>query len=256
MLNDYNIWKKSNDGSKITNIMTEILVPIIENYFTKLINNKNISNSTKEIFIKSFNKNIKKLETNSHKKNVLSELRGMCNEEKVFESMDNINPNLFAFNNGVYDLQNKTFRLPKPSELISCTCGYDFEKRNKSINDAIEDIHKIISSMMESDDDKNTLLSSISLQLSGQIFKEGFDIFIGQGGNGKGVLRDLISYTFGSYFDPMEMDYLTKTKQGQSATAADEVLARCSVFEKFKPACGFLTFRNTRTTCVSCITKI
>ena len=226
VINKFNIWKKNPDGNKIIASITKLLVPILTDTFPKLMSNKNIKSYEKELYTKNFSKIIKNLGSNTHKKHVLDELKGLCYEEKVFERMDNINPYLFAFNNGVYDLQNFIFRLPKPEELITCTCDYDYAEINDVIQKAINDIHKIMSSMMENEEDKDTLLTTISLRLTAVILKEGFDLLIGQGGNGKGVLRDLILYTFGSYFDPMEIEYLTKSKHGQSATAADEVMAR------------------------------
>lgn len=226
VMNKYNIWKKNKDGSKIIADLTKLLAPILTEHFNKITFSKNISQLEKEIYLINFPKIIKCLGSNTHKKHVLDELKGLCDEEKVFERMDNVNPYLFAFDNGVYDFQNKVFRLPKSEELITCTCGYNYEEKNKSIQKAIDDIYEITKSMMECQDDKDTILTTIALRLVAVIMKEGFDILLGQGGNGKGVLRDLIANTFGSYFDPMEIEYLIKSKHGQSATAADEVMAR------------------------------
>ena len=55
---------------------------------------------------------------------------------------------------------------------------------------------------------------------------EEFYNWIGNGRNGKGLLRDLISNTLGEYFDNMEIEYLCKNKDGQHANSADPVMAR------------------------------
>lgn len=56
----------------------------------------------------------------------------MCRKRNIYEKLDTINPYLFGFKNGVYDLKNKTFRLPTPEEYISCTCKYKYETPNKN----------------------------------------------------------------------------------------------------------------------------
>eukprot|EP01132_Coremiostelium_polycephalum_P001014 gene1014-1284_t len=72
------------------------------------------------------------------------------------------------------------------------------------------------------------ILTTIGQCLSGNntSFNHKFYVWKGVGRNGKGILRDLIQRSFGCYYDPMPIEYLNKTKNGEHATAADEVIAR------------------------------
>jgi len=54
--------------------------------------------------------------------------------------------------------------------------------------------------------------------------EEKFWIWIGNGRNGKGVLRDLVLQTLGNYYDTIEIDYLTPQKV--DAGRADPVMAK------------------------------
>lgn len=224
VINKYNIWIKDKKGNKIITAISNSLVSMLSDEFSKFIKTKKTGD--KGFYVKNFHTTIKFLESNVHKKNVLNELKGIVECKKIFEKMDNVNNYLFAFDNGVYDFKSFSFRLPKPSELISVTCGYCYEALNASNKKYVDDIEKILASIMETKDDVDTVLMQTAQCLIGEVMKEEFYLWRGDGGNGKGVLRDLIKATFGEYYDSMEIDYINKTKQGQSATSADPIMAR------------------------------
>ena len=224
-INKFNIWKKNTTGSKIMYDICKTLQRVLLDKFVQLSNDKSIKGFQKEALIENYGKAIKFLESYQHKKQVLEELKGFCNTEAIYEQLDNVNPYLFAFDNGVYDLKEGKFRLPKPEELISCTCKYEYEEVNDKIKEAMEDIHRIVRSMFSSGEDKDTILTEIGQCLDAVPVLEEFYIWKGKGGNGKGVLRDMISQTFGSYFDPMEIEYLNQTKHQGHANSADPIMA-------------------------------
>lgn len=75
--------------------------------------------------------------------------------------------------------------------------------------------------------DKDYNLTCISQCLIGEEQSEEFYVWKGhQDRNGKQITRDIVIYTFGEYFDIMDIDYLCKTKHQSHANAADEVMAR------------------------------
>jgi len=226
IINKYNIWKKDKKGDKIKYDMCKSLNKLIFSEYSKFAKDKNITGPMKEILVDNYAKSIKYLERNKNKNDALNELKGLCKQEGIFEKMDNINPYLFAFNNGVYDLKNNLFRLPEPDELISCTCGYDYEEINDKIQKAIKYIRGIIRSMFEANEDEDVILMEIAQCLNAIPELEEFYIWKGLGRNGKGILRDLIKRTFGDYYDPIDIEYFNQTKHGKSAHAADEIMAR------------------------------
>ncbi len=223
LINEYNTWIKD-DGSKICNNITNLLEPCITQKFGIILGQ--VEEEFKIALVTNFNKCLKYIKTNQKKKSILDELKGIFPHDKVFEKMDNINPYLFAFENGVFDFDKFIFRLAKPCELVSITCGYDFSPITFNIQHKMDMLDKILSSMFKSTDDLSTILQSVAQSLIAIPLEQCY-IWLGNGGNGKGVLKDMIEKTFGCYFNPIPIDYFTKTKHGQSATAADEVLAGC-----------------------------
>jgi len=230
-INKYNIWKIDKQGNKVRYDMCKTLNKLLLDKYSEL--SLKLKGSLKENLIENYSKAVKYLEKNKSKKEALDELIGLCKTEKIYEKMDNVNLYLFAFENGVYDLSNNIFRLPKPKELISCTCNYNFEEKNKNIEDAMESIDKIIGSMFLIQEDKDVILMEIAKFLNGVPALEEFYIWIGKARNGKRVLSDLIKHTFGSYYDPIDVEYFNQTKDGKSANAADEIMEKkknCRIF--------------------------
>ena len=56
-------------------------------------------------------------------------------DDKFTKIANNVNPYVFAFDNGVYDLETFTFRDPKREEYITKTCGYEYRERDKQITE-------------------------------------------------------------------------------------------------------------------------
>lgn len=102
---------------------------------------------------------------------------------------------------------------------MTVNCGYNYEPPTQTI---IDELNKILQDIYP----HQYLIQNLSLSLFSGNPLEQFYIWIGSGGNGKGLLRDLLANTLGSYFDPMEIEYLCKTNHQGHATAADPVMAR------------------------------
>lgn len=103
--------------------------------------------------------------------------------------------NLFAFNNKIYDLENSCFINHKYDNYISSTCGYDWEEPSQ---EDIKELHKLIDSIMPIQEEKKLFLQILSTSLNGKNI-ENFIIFNGGGGNGKGVINDLLLEAIGNY---------------------------------------------------------
>ena len=221
-LNEYNIWEKDS-VHEITKRISGSLPKLIDLFYADLVKENKIPDERRKAWSSNWIKASQYVSNVKSVKNIAEKMIEYYKNKTIYEKMDNVNNYLFAFNNGVYDLQSNEFRLPKPEELITCTCGYDYEL---SSDETKEEILKIVDSMFETKEDRHYILSTIAQCLSGIPSKEKFYFWRGQGRNGKGVMRDFIQQTFGPYFDNMNIEYLNQTKMGESATAADDVLAK------------------------------
>ena len=165
----------------------------------------------------------KYLSCNNKKDGIIDELSLLYKQFDVFKKLNNVNDYIFAFDNGVYDLKTHEFRNAFPEELVTCTSGYKYETYDE---EAMEELNVLLETIMPDPEELKYLLKTIALGLIGSNLLEEFYIWIGNGQNGKGVLRDLICYTLGEYFDNMEIEYLCKTSHQGHANAADSIMAR------------------------------
>lgn len=226
-INKYNIWEADTDYVKVSNYISRIS-SVVENYYN-LFEEKEKDIKRLKLYSSNYKIAIKYLQTQSKVQGIQEKAKYLFKIDKLYENMDNINLSLFAFNNGVYDLKNHKFRLPLPEEYISTTCGYEYsDSISKEVKEAKKDLTSIIASMFANIEDMKYLLSTIAQCLDGNNVSNNqkFYVWKGVGRNGKGMIRDFIQRTFGCYYDPMPMEYLNKTKSGEHATAADEVIAR------------------------------
>lgn len=105
------------------------------------------------------------------------------------------NWNLFGFNNIVYDLQDGKFREYKYDDYISITCGYDWREPTEN---EIQDVNDLIKSIMPDKNERELFLQILCTSLDGRCLEK-FIIFNGGGGNGKGVIDDLLLKAVGNY---------------------------------------------------------
>lgn len=127
-----------------------------------------------------------------YKKDLLETYKeyGINNDVKFDDKSD-----LFAFNNIIYDLKNDCFINHQYENYISTTCGYDWIEPSP---DEINELNNLIDSIMPIPEEKKLFLQILSTTLNGKNI-ENFIIFNGGGGNGKGVIDDLLLEALGNY---------------------------------------------------------
>lgn len=221
-INEYGIYQKDTNNILLKDHINQILLIEIEKWYNKkysMIKNADVLKKIRNNFICAK----KYLLCNRIKQNLINELGLLYKHHNIYEQMDNINNYVFAFKNGVYNLQTGNFRNAKPDELITCTTGYDYTNAQQAI---IDILNNIIKDIFPNEAERSYVLTSISLGLIGNNFLELFFIWIGNGRNGKGILRDLIMFTLGGYFDSAEIEYFCKTKHQGHSNSADSIMAR------------------------------
>lgn len=102
---------------------------------------------------------------------------------------------LFGFDNIVYDLKEDTFREYKYDDYIAVTTGYDWREPTTT---EINTINELIDKVMPIKEEKELYLQGLSTGLDGRCLEK-LLIFNGNGGNGKGMIDDLIYVALGNY---------------------------------------------------------
>ena len=100
------------------------------------------------------------------------------------------------FDNKIYELKQGEFIDPKPDQYISLTTGYNFIEQDETEN--IKIVDNLINTIFPQPELKKLYLTILSTGLDG-IPLEKFVIANGGGGNGKGVLNELVEYTLGNF---------------------------------------------------------
>ena len=140
-----------------------------------------------------FHKKISQVRQNKYRKTLAEDI---CNKLNNNNIKFNTNPNLFAFNNVIYDLSLDAIVEPNMYEYISITCGYNYDTtydKNK-----IKEYDALLDTIFPNIDNKNYYLDCLSTGLSGNQVENLF-IATGGGGNGKGVINTQMLKTCGHY---------------------------------------------------------
>ena len=102
---------------------------------------------------------------------------------------------LMGFNNMVYDMEECQFRDYKYDDYISITTGYDWREPTEK---ELETMWDLINSIMPVKEERDAYLQILSTGLDGRCIEK-FIVFNGSGGNGKGVMDDLMLIMLGNY---------------------------------------------------------
>jgi len=140
----------------------------------------------------SLKSKIEKLKTLSYKKEIVETYKEFGTNNSI-EFDDNWN--LFGFTNVVYDLEKGEFREYKYDDYVSITCGYEWREPTE---EEIENVENLIKSIMPIKEERELLLQILCTGLDGKCLEK-FVIFNAGGGNGKGVINDLMLIALGNY---------------------------------------------------------
>jgi phage/plasmid-associated DNA primase len=198
-------WEKDNRQNSIINnfIDKDYYKMLIDNIldYEKIFMDDAIESGMEKTLIKAHTELISK-----QKKNLLSLIsinyrEGLVKDVKNKLYRDDIifdiNPYLFAFKNKIFDISLNEFVEPKPEYYICQTTGYNYyEDKNKKA--LMKELNVLIDSIFPDKHIKKLYLTILSTGLSG-IPLEKFVISNGSGGNGKGLLNELVQHTIGEY---------------------------------------------------------
>ena len=151
------------------------------------------------------------------KKNIMTEAKELFYIEGFEEKLD-ANQYLICFKNGVVDFKEKVFRRGHPEDNITKCTGIDyipdvFSGKYKSIIDEINDFMKKLFPIPEL---CTYMWEHLSSSLIGIAPDQTWNIYIGEGQNGKSVLVKLMEYVLGEYKGIVPLSLLTdrRTKVG------------------------------------------
>jgi hypothetical protein len=157
-------------------------------FYKDLINNIYLNSPDYE----TYSKQINRLKTLAFKREIIETYKEInVNNEIVFDNKWW----LFGFNNLVYDMKTCDFREYEPEDYITITTGYDWQKPTFK---ELVITHSLLRKIMYVPDELETFLQILATGIDGRCLEK-FIIFNGSGGNGKGVVDDMMLVMLGNY---------------------------------------------------------
>lgn len=233
----YHRWHKSPEGYSLQSLLSEEFVNeylMEENRLNIEATKANPDEKEKILSNKAKISNIiKKLMTFSFKKTLMDECKGLFFDEKFDEKL-NSNVNLIGFTNGVYDLENSTFRDGRPDDYISLSTNNEYVKWTDK-NPYGPAINKFFSEILPNEGVRKYLLTVLSTCLSGETKDEKFYIMTGSGSNGKSLTMDLLLNSLGDYYMCCPITMMTNKRGKSNETSPEKVRMkgkRCGVLQE------------------------
>lgn len=133
-----------------------------------------------------------------------------CYDDPDLEEKMDMNRYVFAFTDGLYDLNECKFRPIRPDDMVSTTTNYAYPKQSNA--ETRDQITTFLRGLFENDAVTKYLLNVLSSCLLGYNRWEEFYVFTGSGGNGKGVISELLTSAFGQHYLTVENSLFTKAR--------------------------------------------
>ncbi len=198
-------WKEDDIENKpiLNNYIDEVLYielfKLYQKYELELQNKR--EDKSKEL--KEIKKNIQKLRDHQTRKKYIGDI---CCKLTNNDIIWNNKHNLFCFENKVYNIDENKFVEPKQDYYINMSCGYNYND-NYDLN-LLKDIENFINQIFPNPEIRNTYMTVASTSLSGLTLEQ-FTLANGCGGNGKGVLNELLLESIGNYSYVIQPNLLT-----------------------------------------------
>ena len=171
------------------------------------------------------------LKTTSWKNNIMKEAKELFYDKEFINKLD-ANPYLLCFNNYIIDFKTKQYRIPKPDDYISKTTGIDyipFKEFSKSTDKATkykkyqDDINYFMSCLFPDKELKKYMWEHLASVLIGTNQNQTFNIYTGNGCNGKSKLVELMSRVLGDYKATVPIQLITQSRTNIGSTSPEIV---------------------------------
>jgi len=153
-----------------------------------------------------------RLSRTNDKKNIMTEAKELFYDGNFLQKLDT-NPYLLCFNNGVIDFKEKTFRRGYPEDCISKSTGIDYKElshtRDKIV---IEEINDFMYKLFPPEELRKYMWEHLASTLIGTAMNQTFNMYVGEGSNGKSVLMDLMKLGLGEYKANVPLSLITEKR--------------------------------------------
>ena len=140
--------------------------------------------------------------------------------QKIMTKMNN-NKDLIPVKGGVVNLKTGEFRKRTKYDLFS----FELDVEWKGLDYETTDIDNFFNDIMLNDIDMIQYLQKLlGYSVSGYVNEQRLVIFFGNGGNGKGILQNLLGQLLGDYYRQLTSDVVMETKKNSAGSASPQLM--------------------------------
>ena len=163
-----------------------------------------------------------KLKNTSSKNNIMKEAAAIFYDRYFIKNMD-ANKWLMCFNNGVVDFKNNEFRNGYPQDYITKTTGIDYVPFDADSQKSAraQEIYAFMSQLFPVESLNKYMWDHLASCLIGINKNQTFNIYRGDGSNGKSKMTDLMSYALGDYKGTVPITLISEKRNGIGGTSSE-----------------------------------
>ena len=162
-----------------------------------------------------------KLKRTNDKNNIMREAMEIFYDKDFNNNVDK-NKYLLCCTNGVLDFKNRIFREGLPSDYITkCThlCYNDFDPIHHTEKAA--EITELFNKIYQVPELNKYMWDHLSGSLIGENINQTFNIYLGNGSNGKSKITKLMSLVLGDYYGTVPIALITERRNGIGGTSSE-----------------------------------
>lgn len=213
-------WEMIEEGIFLREKISSVIVNMYKEMGKKAFND-NDDDDVRDKKLKQLSKIIKDLKNASFKDNVMKEAREVF-YDKRFKDKLNTNPALIAFKNGVYDLKEDVFRSGRPEDFISKSMNINF-KQFTDDDQKVQDVYNFLEKVFPDKSIRTYFLDTSSEIFYGGNHRKIFQMWTGEGDNGKSVTQMFFEQMLGGSLSIKVPTTMVTSKKPMSGSAWPEL---------------------------------
>ena len=157
-----------------------------------------------------------RLGSTNDKKNIMVEAKELFYDDKFMEKLD-ANPHLLCFKNGVVDFKEKLFRRAYPEDYLTKCTNLDYRPIDPLADkDTIAAIQLFMHQLFPKSEIHDYMWEHLASTLIGVLPNQTWNMYIGEGQNGKSMLIEFMEHVLGDYKGTVASNLITdrRTKIG------------------------------------------
>jgi P4 family phage/plasmid primase-like protien len=219
-----NRWQREDSGNSLRHNISRIVSPKFKELSQVLVEivHKLQDDPESEERVNLISQNIKKcsnicliLKKTTHKNNIMREAAEIFYDKFFFDKLDQ-NPYLLSCENGVVDFKaeniNDLFRKGRPEDYLSLNTQMIFQPLEKCDSEIITEINTFMAQLFPNSELYEYMWNHLSSALLGTNQNQTFNIYTGEGRNGKSKLVEFMSMILGDYKGTVPISLITQKR--------------------------------------------